>query len=142
MSDRESPQDHSNIVEIPVPPMSRAAFFKSIAAQNQNHFFPFLLAANNSVKDSVTTSSRYHYTEPLPRFSEPSANDTEPKVTIKVVPTDTLDRAETLTREGRKDIVVLNMANAWTPGGAYLAWGRSSGRSPMSKKHAIPDALP
>jgi hypothetical protein len=68
MADREAPQDHSNIAEIPIPPMSRPACFKSIAAQNQNHFFPFLLAANTSVKDSVTTSSQYHYTEPLPLF--------------------------------------------------------------------------
>lgn len=113
------PQEQGTVPEIPTSRMSRAGFFKSIAAQNQNHLFPFLLTANNSVKDSITTSSRYHYTEPLPRLSEDNSHDTA-KVTIKVVPTDTLDCAETLTREGKRDIAVLNMANAWTPGGAYL----------------------
>ena len=40
---------------------------------------------------------------------------------VEVVPVDSFDTAESLYAQGRKGIVVLNMANADTPGGWYLS---------------------
>lgn len=69
------------------------------------------------MKISASSARRYDRTSPLP----PLENIAElPKTPIKVVSADTLDCAETLTREGKQDIVVLNMANARVPGGGYL----------------------
>ena len=44
-----------------------------------------------------------------------------PTATVEVVPIDSLDTAAGLYAEDRKHIVVLNMANADTPGGWYLS---------------------
>jgi uncharacterized protein (TIGR02452 family) len=71
------------------------------------------------VKASITNSSLYHYTDPLPPLFRHEDDNT--KITVNVVPADSLDCAESLMCEGKQDIVVLNMANAGTPGGAYLA---------------------
>ena len=104
----------------PTSPMSQTRFYKLIAAQNQNKILPFLLNSSSRVKDSISTSSLYHYSQPLPPLSEAQLKDNT-AITIDVVPIDTLDCARALVGEGKQAIVVLNMANAGCAGGAYLA---------------------
>src|SRR6266496_2457056 len=106
--------------EAPQPP-SRARFFTLIAMQNQNTLFPWLIESDTRVNASLTSSSLYHHTEPLPPLpSRQSDSDAVLKTKVHVVPVDSFDCAEHITSERRENIVVLNMANAWTPGGDYL----------------------
>ena len=107
----------------PTPPPSRARLYTLIATQNQNILFPFLIESNSRLRESITSSTLYDHTEPLPPPYPPlseSDSDVILKTPIHVISADSLDLAEELSRVGKRDVVVLNMANAVTPGGKYL----------------------
>lgn len=106
--------------ELPQPP-SQAPFFTVIAKQNQNNLFPSLVDSYPRVKASLTSSSLYHHADPLPPLPPPQNGDKViDKTKVQVVPVDSFDCAENLTVEEKADIVVLNMANAFIPGGDYF----------------------
>jgi len=106
--------------ERPQPP-SRAPFFTLIAKQNQNSLFPLLIDSDPRVKTSLTSSSLYYHTNPLPRLPPPEdRSKVIDKTKVQVVPIDSFDCAENLTLEKKADVVVLNMANAFVPGGDYF----------------------
>lgn len=98
--------------------VSRPSYYTKIAKQNDK-LFRALLKNNKRVRASLITSSLYHYTEPLPPLESRSA-DTIVKTPIHVVPADSLDTAQQLVAHRKRDILVLNMANATVPGGSYL----------------------
>ena len=99
---------------------SRTQYYTRIAEQNRQ-FFRSLIARDERVRASQTSSARYYYTEPLPplEFQE-GATDVIVKTPIRVVPDDSLDTAHQLFTQGKENIVVLSMANATNPGGSYL----------------------
>jgi uncharacterized protein (TIGR02452 family) len=105
------------------PYRSRAQYYTQIANQNLR-YFRYLIDKDERVRASQISSDRYDYTEPLsplePQESQEGSTDVVVKTPIYVVPADSLDTAEQLLAEEKKDIVVLNMANATSPGGAYL----------------------
>jgi len=99
--------------------MSRRNFYADIAKENQNIIFPHLIDSIPLVKESLTSSTLYHYTEPLPPL--PARNEPISKTPIQVVNLDSFDCALQLHQEGKQDIVVLNMASDTHPGGGYLS---------------------
>src|SRR5208282_6703344 len=103
------------------PYRSRAQYYTRIAEQNRR-FFRTLIDIDERVRASQTSSGLYAYTVPLPpqEFQE-GATDVVVRTPIRVVPADSLDTAEQLVAEGKRDIVVLSMANATSPGGAYFS---------------------
>ena len=102
------------------PYRSRAQYYTRIAEQNRR-FFRALIDRDERVRASQTSSGLYAYTVPLPpqEFQE-GATDVVVRTPIRVVPADSLDTAQQLVAEGKRNIVVLSMANATSPGGAYF----------------------
>jgi len=94
-------------------------FFTRIAKENQNIIFPQLIDSIPLVKESLTSSSLYRSTDPLPPL--PASNEPVSKTPVRVVNLDSFDCAEQLLKEGKQDIVVLNMASDTTPGGGYFS---------------------
>ena len=102
-------------------PPSFAGPYSLIAKQNQRTLFPFLIESDSRVKESLKSSSLYHHVDPLPPLPpRQSDSDALANPIVHVVPADSFDCAGQLVCEGKKDIVVLNMANAWMPGGDYF----------------------
>src|ERR1700736_956327 len=94
---------------------AKRKFFVQIATENQNTLFPSLVASNTRVRESLTSSTLYHYTPPLPALvpppldtlPSPSSPDLAPppvKTPVYVVPLDSFDCAEMLTNDNKKAV--------------------------------------
>ena len=105
-------------------PLARTRFFIAVANENRK-VLRDLMATVERLRNSPRTSTLYHHTEPLTNTA--IQQDIQPTkiLSIRVVPTDSLDAAYDLYKRGVEDIVVLNMANAEYPGGGYLSGARA-----------------
>jgi uncharacterized protein (TIGR02452 family) len=103
---------------------AKRRFFQNVADENQNRIFHPLVESEPRVRAGLSSSTLYHFTEPLPSVGNTTdatnAETVQAKCSIKVVPLDSFDCAEKLTLEGKQNVTVLNMANSRFPGGGYL----------------------